>query len=170
MSRDFFFYIKFFFYYFLTLQYCIGSAIYRNESTTGIHAFPILNPPPSSLPIPSLWVVPVHQPQASSIVHQTWTGDSFYIWYYTYFDAIFPNHATLSLSHRVQTLVRTEISTVFSWKLKGNLPVLWHLASYLHSLCLSSYSVEWSYCRLSKELLWILKIPLQCPALSLAHN
>ena len=33
--------------------------------------FPILNPPPSSLPIPSLWVVPVHQPQASSIVHRT---------------------------------------------------------------------------------------------------
>ena len=30
--------------------------------------FPILNPPPSSLPIPPLWVVPVHQPQASSIV------------------------------------------------------------------------------------------------------
>ena len=34
----------------------------------------ILNPPSSSLPIPSLWVVPVHQPQASSIVHRTWTG------------------------------------------------------------------------------------------------
>ena len=38
----------------------------------------ILNPPPSSLPIPSLWVVPVHQPQASSIVHRTWTGNSFH--------------------------------------------------------------------------------------------
>ena len=43
--------------------------------------FPILNPPPSSLPIPSLYVVPVHQPQASSIVHRTWTGNSFHTWY-----------------------------------------------------------------------------------------
>ena len=66
-------------FYFLTLQYCIGFAIYQNESTAGIHVFPILNPPPSSLPIPSLWVVPVHQPQASSIVHRTWTGDLFHI-------------------------------------------------------------------------------------------
>ena len=55
-------------FYFLTLQYCIGFSIYRNESTTGLCVFPILNPPPSSLPIPSLWVVPVHQPQASSIM------------------------------------------------------------------------------------------------------
>ena len=68
-----------FFLLFLTLQYCIGFARYQHESATGIHVFPILNPPPSSLPVPSLWVVPVHQPQASSIVHRTWTGDSFHI-------------------------------------------------------------------------------------------
>ena len=35
-----------------------------------VYMFPFLNPPASFLPIPSLWVIPVHQPQASSIVHQ----------------------------------------------------------------------------------------------------
>jgi len=102
LSNFFYFFILF---YFLTLQYCIGFAIYQHESTTGIHVFPILNPPPSSLPVPSLWVVPVHQPQASSIMHRTWTGDSFHIWYYTCFNAILPNHPTISLSHRVQKTV-----------------------------------------------------------------
>ena len=60
-------FLVFFLFYFLTLQYCIGFAIYQHESATGIHVYPILNPPPFSLPVPSLWVVPVHQPQASSI-------------------------------------------------------------------------------------------------------
>ena len=32
--------------FFLTLQYCIGFAIYQNESAIDIHVFPILNPPP----------------------------------------------------------------------------------------------------------------------------
>ena len=77
------FFFKYKFIYFnwrlITLQYCIGFAIHQHESATGIHMFPIPNPPPSSLPVPSLWVIPVHQPQATSIVHRTWTGDSFHI-------------------------------------------------------------------------------------------
>ena len=55
------------------------------------------HPEPFSLPVPSLWVDPVHQPQASSIMHWTWTGNSFHIWYYTCFNAILPNDPTLSL-------------------------------------------------------------------------
>ena len=60
--------------------------------------FPILNPPSTSLPIPSLWVIPVRQPRAPCIMHWTWTGDSFHIWYYTCFNAILPSHPTLAPS------------------------------------------------------------------------
>ena len=49
--------VSLYLFFFLTLQYCIGFAIYQNESATGIHVFPTLNTPPSSLPIPCLWVV-----------------------------------------------------------------------------------------------------------------
>ena len=102
-------FLKYKFIYFnwrlITLQYCIGFAIHWHESATGVYVFPILKPPPTSLPIPSLWVIPVHQLQASCIMHRTWTGDSFHIWYYTCFNAILPNHPTLALSHRVQKTV-----------------------------------------------------------------
>ena len=36
--------------------------------------------------------VMLHQPQASCILHQTWTGDSFHILSYTCFNAILLNH------------------------------------------------------------------------------
>ena len=71
---------------------------------------PSWTPPSTSLPIPSLWVISVHQPQASCIMHQTWTGDSFHIWYYICFNVILPNHPTLSFSHRVQKTVLTSVS------------------------------------------------------------
>ena len=46
---------------------------------TGVGSLSLLQGP-SSLPIPSLWVIPVHQPQASCILHRTWTGNSFLIY------------------------------------------------------------------------------------------
>ena len=33
-----------------------------------------MNPPPTSLPTTSLWVIPMHQRQASCTLRQTWTG------------------------------------------------------------------------------------------------
>ena len=87
--------------------------------------FPILNPPPSSLPIPSLWVVPVHQPQASSIVHRTCTGNSFHTWYYTYFNAILPNQSFSLLSSAL----------VFILHPKLHIPLCLSLSSHCCSNC-----------------------------------
>ena len=79
----------FFFFYFTTLYWFCHTSTCIHHGCTRV---PILKPPPTALPIPSLWVIPVHQPQASCILHWTWTDDSFLIWYYTCFNAILPNH------------------------------------------------------------------------------
>ena len=61
----------------ITLQFC---GVFWHESAVGAPVSPILNLPPTSLPTPSLWVIPVHQPWAPCLMHWTWTGDLFHIW------------------------------------------------------------------------------------------
>ena len=120
-------FFKFKFIYFnwrlINLQYYIGFAIYQHESATGVHMFPVLNPSPTSLPIPSLWVIPVHQPQASCILHQKPGLAIRFIYDIIHVSMPFSQIIPASLSHRVQKTVlyicvsfavsHTVISTIF---------------------------------------------------------
>ena len=90
--RKFILFFLFLFFNFIILYWFCHISKWIRHRFTGVP-----HPEPSSLPVPSIWVIPVHQPQASSIVHWTWTGNSFHIWYYTCFNAIFPNDPILSL-------------------------------------------------------------------------
>ena len=105
-----FFNLILFFNFTILYWFCHTSKWIRHRYTCVPH------PEPSSLPVPSPRVAPVHQAQAYSIVHRTWTGDSFHIWYYTCFNAILPNHPTLSLSHRVhKTVLYISVSSAVSY-------------------------------------------------------
>ena len=86
---------------YLTILYwfCHTSTWICHGCTRVPHLEPHSHLPPCTIP-------PGH-PSASAprILYQTWTGESFLIWYYTCFHDIPPNHPILSLSHRVQKTV-----------------------------------------------------------------
>ena len=54
-------------------------ATHWHESTISAHMSPILNPTSTSLPIPSLRVIPVHRPWVPCLMHRTWIGDLLHI-------------------------------------------------------------------------------------------
>ena len=110
----FYFFLHFIFlflfvFYFTILYWFCHTSTWICHGCTHV---PNPEPPPTSLPIPSLWVIPVHQPQASCILHQTWTGDLFLI-YYTCFNAILPNHPPAP-STESKRLFYTSVSLLLS--------------------------------------------------------
>ena len=107
--RFFLFLLEVIYYFTILYWFCHTSTCIYHRYTCVSHP----EPPPSSLPVPSLWVISVYQPQVSSIMHWTWTGYSFHIWYYTCFNAILPNYPTFS--HRIQkTVLYTGVSFAVS--------------------------------------------------------
>ena len=66
----------------ITLQHCGDFCHTLNwpESARMHMCPPILNSPSTSLPTPSLLVVPEHQPWVPCFMHWTCTGHPFYIW------------------------------------------------------------------------------------------
>ena len=89
----------------ITLQYWGGFCHILTWVSHGCTCVSHPEPPPTTLPLPSLWVVRVHWLWVPCFMHWTWTGHLFHIWYYTWFSAIFSSHPTLSFFHRVQKSV-----------------------------------------------------------------
>ena len=107
-----FFFFKLFIYF--TLQYCIGFAIHQHESATVYtcsQSWTLLLPP-------SLYYTSgssqCSSPKLPVILHQTWTGDSFLIWYYTCFNAILPNHPPTPSPTESKRLFYTSVSLLLS--------------------------------------------------------
>ena len=103
-----------FFYFILFLNFTILYWFFQISKWICHRYTCVTHPEPSSLPIASLWVVLVHQPQASSIVHRTWTGDLFHIWCYTCFNAILPNHSPSPSPTESKGLFYTSVSLLLS--------------------------------------------------------
>ena len=70
------FFLIYFNWRLITLKYCGGFCHTLTWSSHRCAWVPRPEPPPTSLPIPPLWVVPVQRLWGPCFMHRTWTGGS----------------------------------------------------------------------------------------------
>ena len=145
IAVDFFLILLYF-----TLQYCIGFAIHQHESATGVHVFPFLNAPSTSLPI----TIPLGHPSATapSILYPALNLDWRFISYIDIihvsmpFSQIIPPSPSPTESKRLfYTSVSLLLSRSFLEELLIYFCLWWILLSGMWAF--SSCSAQASHCR-----------------------
>ena len=119
-------------YFTILYWFCHTSTWICHRYTCVPHPEPPSLLPPRTIPLGRL------SPPAPSIQYHASNLDwwLFHIWYYTCFNAILPNHATLSLSHRVQKTV-LYISVLFLYFAFHDDKWWWASFMFIHHLPIS---------------------------------
>ena len=81
--------------------------------------------------------------EKKNYLHWTWTGDSFHIWYYTYFNAILSNHPTPHLG--IEPASPALAGRFFSAEPPGKKPLVVHSLLFVFFCFLISASITWNF-------------------------
>ena len=125
------------FFLFFTLQYCIGFVIHQHQSATGVHVFPILNPP-SHLPPHTIALGHPSAPDLSILYHAS-NLDWRFISHYDIIHVSMPFFQIIPLSPpptESKKLFYTSVSLLLS-RIQG-----YHYFLYKFYICALVYSID----------------------------